>query len=102
MNQSLFQKPIDDAHRVRLTWQSVEFDIGEKKVIQNVSGVVNPGEIVALMGPSGCGKTTLLNLLSGRRSFLFMDGPGLGPGNLFKKLQLTGSILANGEPLTSE
>ena len=36
----------------------------EKKVLQDVSFKVNPGETIALVGPTGAGKTTIVNLIS--------------------------------------
>ena len=39
--------------------------VKEKKLIQDVSIKLLPGEFAALMGPSGAGKTTLLNALNG-------------------------------------
>ncbi|XRB05637.1 ABC transporter [Pycnococcus provasolii] len=58
---------------------------GHKQLLYNATGIVNPGELVAIMGPSGCGKTTLLDCLSGRR----------------KTGVQTGSRYCNGVPYTT-
>jgi NitT/TauT family transport system ATP-binding protein len=49
----------------RLVLKNVSHSYGPVSVINDLSLVVNPGEVVVLVGPSGCGKTTILNLLSG-------------------------------------
>lgn len=47
----------------RVEFRDVSFAYGEKPVIEHVSFVAEPGQMVALVGPSGAGKTTVLNLL---------------------------------------
>ena len=57
---------------------------GESKtILDQISGVANPGEVLAIMGPSGGGKTSLLNSLSRRQNIT------------------SGKILLNGKKLPS-
>nr|GEY24634.1 ABC transporter G family member 21 [Tanacetum cinerariifolium] len=56
----------------------------DRILLNGVSGVVRPGELLAMLGPSGSGKTTLLTALAGRL-----------PG------KISGSITYSGQPFTS-
>jgi putative spermidine/putrescine transport system ATP-binding protein len=48
-----------------LDLQNVSKAFGSVTAVNDVSFVVEKGEIVALLGPSGCGKTTTLRLIAG-------------------------------------
>ena len=80
-----------------LSWSNVSFSIPQKvtnkltgkqetiakTLLSNISGCVEPGQVVAIMGASGAGKSTLLNVLAGR-----ISNVGI----------LTGEISINGSP----
>jgi subfamily B ATP-binding cassette protein MsbA len=48
-----------------LTFNNVEFNYGEVKILDKISFTIKKGESVALVGSSGSGKTTIANLLNG-------------------------------------
>ncbi|KAJ0970968.1 hypothetical protein J5N97_018927 [Dioscorea zingiberensis] len=58
-------------------------NVNEKTILNGISGVVCPGEVLAMLGPSGSGKTTLLTALGGR-----LNG------------KLSGKITYNGQPFS--
>lgn len=63
----------------RSHWRRLPFCAGcARRILNSVSGVARPGELVALLGPSGAGKTTLLAALAGRtavsRGSVTVDG----------------------------
>ncbi|KAF5714965.1 ATP-binding protein cassette [Fusarium mundagurra] len=71
------QRPVAEKHLLNttiknFTWSNVTVTVKDretkqpKAIVDNVEGIVEAGEICALMGPSGCGKTTLLNVLARR------------------------------------
>eukprot|EP00516_Mucochytrium_quahogii_P001945 CAMPEP_0203744470 /NCGR_PEP_ID=MMETSP0098-20131031/521_1 /ASSEMBLY_ACC=CAM_ASM_000208 /TAXON_ID=96639 /ORGANISM=" , Strain NY0313808BC1" /LENGTH=899 /DNA_ID=CAMNT_0050631985 /DNA_START=330 /DNA_END=3029 /DNA_ORIENTATION=+ len=39
----------------------------KKTILNNITGVFEPGTLSAIMGPSGCGKSTLLDILADRK-----------------------------------
>jgi iron(III) transport system ATP-binding protein len=45
--------------------RSVNCRLGDRDVLQDVSVIVAPGELVTLVGPSGCGKSTMLRVIAG-------------------------------------
>ena len=62
-----------------LSWKNVKFAVQvpdpnnkklkkEKVILEESSGHVDCGKLVALMGPSGCGKSTLLDILANKKT----------------------------------
>ncbi|WP_417250794.1 ABC transporter ATP-binding protein [Castellaniella sp.] len=50
---------------MNLSFQQVEKQFGDLRVVDRFDSNIQPGELVALVGPSGCGKSTLLHLAAG-------------------------------------
>ncbi len=62
--EEVAQRPSRDATHGRVEFSGVSFSYDpEKPLIENLSLVAEPGQMVAIVGPTGAGKTTLVNLI---------------------------------------
>ncbi|KAF9118322.1 hypothetical protein BGW39_001290, partial [Mortierella sp. 14UC] len=50
----------------RPDYTDMRYVVGGKEVLRDVSGLVRPGQVMAIMGASGAGKTSLLDILARR------------------------------------
>ncbi|KAK3832080.1 MAG: hypothetical protein JOS17DRAFT_110833 [Linnemannia elongata] len=57
-----------------LMFKQMGYTVGEKEVLRQVSGLVKPGQVMAIMGASGAGKTTLLDILARRHKSGIIHG----------------------------
>lgn len=64
----------------------------EKLILKGLTGVVKPGEMLAMLGPSGSGKTTLLTALGGRSA---NNGGKLGGKITYNGKQLSNAMKRN-------
>lgn len=48
-----------------ISLSNVNYDIGQRKILQNINLSVNRGEKIAILGANGSGKSTLLRIIAG-------------------------------------
>jgi ABC-type multidrug transport system ATPase subunit len=83
-----------EAPRLTLEWPALQLQVAvqnpqtkqpeHKVILEAMSGVARPGELLVVMGPSGAGKSSLLDCISGRNS------------------AIQGRVTVNGSPWTKQ
>ncbi|KZT01551.1 uncharacterized protein LAESUDRAFT_752603 [Laetiporus sulphureus 93-53] len=63
-----------------LHFSDISYALGNRTILENISGVAKPGQLMAIMGASGAGKSTFLDILARKR----------------KRGTVSGRILVNG------
>lgn len=56
----------DDSKKIKLEAFGLRVSLGGKKIINDISLIIQPGEFVGILGPSGAGKSTLAKALTGQ------------------------------------
>ena len=58
------QKAYDlNVHSGKIEFKNISFSYGNRKILKDLSFVVNPGHKVAIVGPTGAGKSTISKLI---------------------------------------
>ncbi|KAI7883212.1 transporter, ABC superfamily [Lichtheimia hyalospora FSU 10163] len=74
-----------------LIFDSISYKVGPLQILNRITGMVHPGQVMAIMGPSGSGKTTLLDILANRTKTgnvsgdVYVNGHNLSPSE-YRKL----------------
>ncbi|KZV94696.1 hypothetical protein EXIGLDRAFT_739854 [Exidia glandulosa HHB12029] len=78
-------KLISDHVPASLHFSNLSYSLGEHTILDNITGAVKPGQVLAIMGASGAGKSTLLDILARRQ----------------KRGQVAGETLVNGRVVSN-
>ena len=65
-----------------LSWENLSYKVKDKQILKNLSGILEPGSILAVVGASGAGKSSFLDILAGR------------------KTEVSGKVLVNGKSVS--
>ncbi|CAJ0582472.1 unnamed protein product, partial [Mesorhabditis spiculigera] len=86
---SIAESALETVEPSVLSWENLQVTVQKtgRELLKGVSGVTQPGQLMALMGASGAGKTTLLNTLLCRN---------------LKGLDVQGRVLVNGNAIGSD
>jgi len=92
---------------VRVEFERIGKRFGNRTVLTQLSGALEPGRVVVVAGPNGSGKSTLLNILAGvlrpsRGTVVYRSGSAELPrGSWFERLGVAAPDMAVYEELTA-
>ena len=86
----------------KLEWSNLTYEITTKKkkklkILKNLTGSTQSGEILAIIGPSGSGKSTFLDVISGRRKSENIEGKVLLNSRPEKKIKYLSTYIMQSE-----
>ncbi|KAI9807854.1 MAG: hypothetical protein M1825_005160 [Sarcosagium campestre] len=79
-------KLMTDHKPAALYFENVSYDLNGKRILSNIQGIAQPGQLMAIMGASGAGKTTFLDILARKN----------------KRGAVQGNIYVNGEKVSDD
>jgi len=63
-----------------LHFSNISYTLGSRTILDNISGAIKPGQVMAIMGASGAGKSTFLDILARKRKMGQVSGTTLVNG----------------------
>ncbi|KAG1759716.1 hypothetical protein EDD22DRAFT_904851 [Suillus occidentalis] len=63
-----------------LHFSNISYSLGNRTILDKISGAVKPGQVMAIMGASGAGKSTFLDILARKRKMGQVSGATLVNG----------------------
>ena len=78
--------------------ESLELILSKRRIVQNITLNVAPGEVVGLLGPNGAGKTSTFNMIVGfikpNQGNIYLEGNSIKNFSMTKRVQLGIGYLA--------
>ena len=70
-----------------LHFRDITYTLGNRTVLDSITGAVRPGQVLAIMGASGAGKSTLLDILARKQKTGTVTGTTLVNGREVENAQ---------------